>query len=134
MAEVTLVTDKDHAIPVMVERSGVRAVMAGAGTGRAPELRFVAPGADVRVGDLLVTSGLDGTYPAGLAVARVGALERESGQMFAQIALVPVAGFDRSTELLVLAREADLPPRPDEAVEEEASPRKPVRSRVRRGG
>jgi hypothetical protein len=65
MAEVTLVTDKDHAVPVRIERSGVRSVFFGAGAGRAPELRFMAPTADIRPGDKLVTSGIDGTYPAG---------------------------------------------------------------------
>lgn len=134
MAEVTLVTDKDHAIPVKVERSGVRAVMTGSGAGRAPQLRFVAPAADVRIGDLLVTSGLDGTYPPGLAVAKVTELERESGQMFARIALAPVAGFDRSTELLVLSRETGLPERPEEVVEADTTKKAPAKFRLRRGG
>jgi rod shape-determining protein MreC len=134
MAEVTLMTDKDHVIPVKIERSGVRAVMAGAGAGRAPELRFMPPSADVRVGDLLVTSGLDGTYPPGLAVARVVTLERDTGQMFAKIGLVPVAGVDRSEQLLVLARESDVPPRPEEAVEAEAPKKGGLRGRQRRGG
>ena len=69
MAEVTLIGDKDHAVPVKVSRSGVRSVLFGSGAGRAPELRFTAPNADIEVGDMLVTSGIDGTYPAGLAVA-----------------------------------------------------------------
>lgn len=133
MAEVTLVTDKDHVVPVKIERSGVRAVMAGTGAGRPPELRFMPPSADVRIGDLLVTSGLDGTYPPGLAVARVATLERETGQMFAQITLAPVAGVDRSEQLLVLARGAGAPARPDETVEAEA-PKKAGKSRQRRGG
>ena len=132
MAEVTLVTDKDHVIPVKAERSGVRAVMAGNGAGRAPELRFMPPSADVNVGDLLVTSGLDGTYPSGLAVARVATLERDTGQMFARIALAPVAGVDRAEQLLVLAQSAELPPRPDEPVATEAA-KKPGKSRQRRG-
>ena len=85
MAEVTLVTDKDHAVPVKVERSGVRSVLFGAGAGRPPELRFMSPTADIQVGDLLVTSGIDGTYPPGLAVARVATVERDTGQMFARI-------------------------------------------------
>jgi rod shape-determining protein MreC len=133
MAEVTLVTDKDHVIPVKIERSGVRAVMAGTGAGGAPELRFMSPSADVQVGDLLVTSGLDGTYPPGLAVAKVATLQRDTGQMFAQIALAPVAGVDRSDQLLVLGRGAGLPPRPDTAIETEA-PKKGGKSRQRRGG
>jgi rod shape-determining protein MreC len=114
MAEVTLVTDKDHAVPVKVERSGVRSVLYGAGAGRAPELRFMAPSADIQVGDVLVTSGLDGTYPPGLAVARVTTLERETGQIFARIACAPIAGVDRSLHLLVLGQAAVALPRPEE--------------------
>jgi rod shape-determining protein MreC len=114
MAEVTLVTDKDHAVPVKVERSGVRSVLYGAGAGRAPELRFMAPSADIQEGDVLVTSGLDGTYPPGLAVARVATLERETGQIFARIACTPLAGVDRSLHLLVLGQAAVVPPRPEE--------------------
>ena len=119
MAEVTLVTDKDHAVPVKVGRSGVRSVLYGAGTGRAPELRFMAPSADIQIGDLLVTSGLDGTYPPGLAVARVATLERETGQIFARITGAPLAGVDRSAHLLVLGRAAAVPPRPDEPADVE---------------
>jgi rod shape-determining protein MreC len=115
MAEVTLITDKDHAVPVKVERSGVRSVLFGVGAGRPPELRFMPPQADIQVGDVLITSGLDGTYPAGLAVAKVTALERDTGQMFARIQAVPLAGVDRSEHLLVLARSAALPPRPEPA-------------------
>jgi rod shape-determining protein MreC len=118
MAEVTLVTDKDHVIPVKIERSGARAVMAGNGAGRAPELRFIPPTADVRVGDLLVTSGLDGAYPPGLAVARVATFERDTGQIFARITLEPVAGFDRSEQLLVLGPSSGLPERPEEPAAE----------------
>lgn len=133
MAEVTLVTDKDHVIPVKVERSGARAVMAGSGAGRPPELRFMPPTADVRTGDLLVTSGLDGTYPPGLAVAKVDTVERDTGQIFAQITLQPVAGVDRSEQLLVIGRSAELPARPDEPAED-ATEKKAGRSRLRRGG
>jgi len=116
MAEVTLVTDKDHAVPVKVQRSGVRSVLYGAGAGRAPELRFMAPSADIQVGDVLVTSGLDGTYPPGLAVARVATLERETGQIFARITGAPLAGVDRSEHLLVVGRAAVALPRPEEPV------------------
>jgi rod shape-determining protein MreC len=114
MAEVTLVTDKDHAVPVQVQRSGVRSVLYGSGAGRPPELRFMAPSADIQVGDVLVTSGLDGTYPPGLAVARVATLERETGQIFARIACTPLAGVDRSEHLLVVGRQAAATPRPEE--------------------
>lgn len=121
VAEVTILTDKDHAVPVRVERSGVRSVLFGAGAGRSPELRFMSPNADIRVGDALVTSGIDGTYPPGLAVARVLSIERETGQIFARITARPLAGVDRSGHLLVLGQAAALPPRPDEPAESETA-------------
>ncbi|HEX6945126.1 MAG TPA: rod shape-determining protein MreC [Casimicrobiaceae bacterium] len=121
MAEVTLMTDKDHAVPVKVERNGVRSVVFGAGAGRPPELRFMAPTADIRQGDRLVTSGLDGTYPPGLAVAEVTSVERETGQVFARIVVRPLAGADRSTYLLVLGQATAAPPRPEEPQETETA-------------
>ena len=133
MAEVTLVTDKDHAVPVKVQRSGVRSVLYGSGAGRAPELRFMAPSADIQVGDTLVTSGLDGTYPPGLAVARVATLDRETGQMFARITCTPIAGVDRSEHLLVLAKSTVTPPRPEEPAEADAV-KKPGKGRRKGAG
>jgi rod shape-determining protein MreC len=131
MAEVTLVTDKDHAVPVRIERSGVRSVFFGAGAGRLPELRFIAPNADIRPGDRLLTSGIDGTYPAGLAVGQVETVDRDPGQMFARIAVRPLAGADRSTHLLVLGQAAAQPPRPEEAHDGEIV--KKGRGKARRG-
>jgi len=133
MAEVTLVTDKDHAVPVKVQRSGVRSVLYGSGAGRPPELRFMAPAADIQVGDTLVTSGLDGTYPPGLAVARVATLDRETGQMFARITCTPLAGVDRSEHLLVLAKSGVTPPRPEEPAETDAV-KKPGKGRRKGAG
>ena len=130
MAEITLVTDKDQAVPVKVERSGIRSVLFGNGTGRAPELRFTAPTADVRVGDRLLTSGIDGTYPPNLPVAEVLDIERDTGQMFARIAVRPLAGVDRSQYLLVLGQAAAAPPRPEEPAEADAG--KSGRGRGRR--
>lgn len=132
MAEVTLVTDKDHAVPVKVERSGVRSVLYGAGAGLAPELRFMPPSADIRTGDRLVTSGLDGTYPPGLAVAQVLEVERDTGQIFARVACAPLGGVDRSETLLVLERPEALLPRPEEPADA-ADPRKAGRTKARRG-
>lgn len=133
MAEVTLVTDKDHAVPVRVERNGVRSVFFGAGAGQPPELRFMAPNADVQPGDRLHTSGIDGTYPPGLAVAQVESVDRVTGQVFAKITVRPLAGSDRSAYLLVLGAGAVLPPRPEEVVEGDV-PKKPGRGKGRRGG
>src|SRR6478672_7865628 len=123
MSEVTLVTDKDHAVPVKVERSGVRSVMYGAGTGRLPELRFLSPNAEIQPGDRLVTSGIDSTYPAGLAVAQVASVERETGQMFARVTCKPLAGVDASQQVLILGVAAATLPRPEEPAEADA-PRK----------
>lgn len=115
MAEVTLITDRDQAVPVQVERSGARSVLFGNGTGRSPELRFTSPSADIRAGDRLLTSGLDATYPPGLAVAEIVDVVRDSGQMFARIVCKPIAGIDHSEYLLVMSQSASMPPRPDEA-------------------
>ena len=131
MSEVTLITDRDQAVPVQLERNGARSVLFGNGTGRLPELRFTSPTADLRVGDRLVTSGLDGTYPAGLAVAEIVDVVRDSGQMFAHIACKPLAGFDHSEFLLVLSQSAAMPARPEEAGEPDLA-KKPGRARGRR--
>ena len=133
MAEVTLVSDKDHAVPVKVVRSGLRSVLYGSGTGRLPELRFMAPSADIEVGDVLVTSGIDGTYPPGLAVAEVVTLERDTGQMFARISARLLAGVDRSMHLLVLGPAAAQAARPDEPAEQDPA-KKGGRGKSRRGG
>ena len=118
VSEVTLLTEKDHTIPVKVERNGVRTLLVGAGTGRLPELRFMAANADIQSGDVLVTSGLDGTYPPGLAVAAVAAVERDSGLMFARITCRPLAGVDRSDQVLIVpAPAANIPRRPEEVQE-----------------
>jgi len=133
MSEVTLLTDKDHAVPVKNARTGVRSVLYGTGTGRPLELRFIPPSADVQPGDQLLTSGLDGIYPAGLAVARIDAVERDTGQIFAHITCSPLAGVDRSEQLLVLGESAALPARPDEPSGADPA-RKPARVKARRGG
>lgn len=132
MTEVTLLTDKDHVVPVKLERTGVHSVLYGAGTGRPLELRFMPPSSDLQVGDRLVTSGLDGTYPAGLAVAQVTSIGRDTGEIFARIQCAPLAGVNRSEHLLVLGQLAAMPARPDEP--EAVNPaRKGTRGKARRG-
>lgn len=122
-AEVTLLTDRNQAVPVHVARNGLRGVLAGAGQGRL-ELRFTLSGADVRVGDRLVTSGLDGLFLPGLPVADVVSVDRET-QTFAVILCEPVAGVERTTQVLVLTRAELAPPRPEPEPEAPA----PVRRR-----
>ncbi|MBL8380853.1 MAG: rod shape-determining protein MreC [Burkholderiales bacterium] len=132
LAEVSLLTDRDQAIPVQVVRNGLRAVaygIPGGPDGGALELRFLATNADVREGDMLVTSGLDGVYLPGLPVARVARVEREAGYAFARIICKPAAGVDRHGHVLVLT--AAKPPAPPPAVEEEVKPAKGKRKKLR---
>jgi rod shape-determining protein MreC len=132
-AEVTLLTDRDAAIPVINTRTQQRAAAyGGLAKGTAMELRFVAANADIRVGDLLHTSGVDGVYPAGLAVARVGQVERQAEGGFARVTLVPAASADGVRHVLVLQPlSAQLPPRP--APEPEAITRPAPRPRKSTG-
>lgn len=116
-SEVTLLTDKAQAIPVQVLRSGVRSVTYGRGQSNLLDMRFMPTNADVKRGDVLVTSGIDGVYPAGLAVATVSQVESQSSDAFARIVCLPAAGVDRNRQLLVLLSEAKIapPPPPEEA-------------------
>jgi len=100
-AEVSLLTDKQQAIPVEVQRNGLRTILFGAGSGRL-ELRFLSPNADIQVGDILVTSGLDGIYLAGLPVAKVIKIEHDNAYAFARISCDPVAGIEHHGLVLVL--------------------------------
>jgi rod shape-determining protein MreC len=116
-AEVTLLTDKDQAIPVQLVRNGLRAVAFGAGSGML-ELRFMAANAEIQNGDRLVTSGIDGTYPPGLPVATVARVERDAAYAFARIVCQPAAGVESGRYVLVLANEARQAAPPEEAVPE----------------
>ncbi|RZA34637.1 MAG: rod shape-determining protein MreC [Lysobacteraceae bacterium] len=111
-SEVTLLTDKDQAIPVQVLRSGLRSIAYGRGQSGLLDLRFVVANADIQVGDVLVTSGLDGMYPAGLAVAKVVQVENVAAGAFGRVVCQPLAGIDRHRQLLVIMSQSNLPPRP----------------------
>ena len=114
-SEVTLLTDKEQAIPVQVLRSGLRSVAYGRGHSGLLDLRFVAPNADIQVGDVLVTSGLDGMYPAGLAVAKVVQVENVAQGAFGRVVCQPLAGIDRHSQLLVVMSDQPAAARPPEA-------------------
>lgn len=101
-AEVTLLSDKDAAIPVLNTRSQQRGAAFGGAEGGAMELRFMAANADLRQNDLLTTSGLDGVYPPGLPVARIASVERRGDTSFARVRLQPVAQLDDVRHVLVL--------------------------------
>lgn len=105
-SEVTLLTDKDAAIPVLNARTGQRGAafgVAGAlGSAGGLELRFMASSSDVQVGDVMTTSGVDGVYPPGLAVARVALVQRQSQDNFARVLLTPTAVNDGLRHVLLL--------------------------------
>jgi rod shape-determining protein MreC len=124
-AVVTLLVDRDAAIPVLNSRSQQRgAAFGGAEGGSAMELRFMAGNADVQVGDALTTSGVDGVYPPGLAVAKVVRVDRRSDAGFARIVLAPAAAMDNLRHLLVLEpMSAQMPPRPEPPVLDKAAVR-----------
>ena len=114
VSEVTLVTDREHSIPVLNTRTGARGVAYGE-SGGAPllELRFMATNADIEVGDLLSTSGVDGIYPPGVPVAKVTKVERRAETAFARILCEPLGHVEGARQLMVLEPLSDkLPPRP----------------------
>ncbi len=115
VSEVTLLTNPDQAIPVLVVRNGLRAIAFGGGASGMLELRFTAANAEFQDGDRLVTSGIDGTYPPGLPVAIVVHIERDAEHTFARVLCKPAAGVDRGRYVLVLTDESARLPRPDEA-------------------
>ncbi|MGY0197494.1 rod shape-determining protein MreC [Leptothrix sp. BB-4] len=122
-AEVTLLVDRDAAIPVLNRRTQQRNVAYGAPASDGMELRFVAANADVRDGDELQTSGLDGVYPPGLAVARVVSLERRTQNDFARILLQPLAQADGVRHVLVIDPiGTQLPARPEVAAPAASTP------------
>jgi len=112
-SEVALLTDRDQMVPVQVLRNGVRSVAFGDEAPGRLGLRFMASDIDVQVGDDLVTSGLDGIYPAGLPVAKVDTVERDGSSGFARILAKPVARLDRYRHFLVLQTvQSELPALP----------------------
>ena len=114
ISEVTLITDRDQAIPVLNTRTGARSVAYGDPTGRTGglELRFMANNADVQPGDILTTSGVDGVYPPGLPVAKVDNVERRT-DTFARIACSPQALVAGARHVMVMNPvSAQIPQRP----------------------
>jgi rod shape-determining protein MreC len=120
-SEVTLVTDKDQAVPVEVVRTGLRSVIYGTAKGDLLDLRFVPISADVQAGDELVTSGLDGVYPQGLPVAKVLRVDKQADTAFARVVCLPLAAVRGARQVLVLHYVAQVPPNPVEAEEAAAA-------------
>jgi rod shape-determining protein MreC len=119
VSEVTLVIDRELAIPVLNVRTGARSVAYGdpiaysSGTGSGLELRFMGSNSDVQVGDLLTTSGVDGVYPAGLPVAKISKIERRAESAFAKIYCTPQAVVTGARHVMIVKPvSAQIPPRP----------------------
>jgi len=101
-ATVLLLTDPDHAVPVMVARTGVRLMVYGTGRSDALELADVPLSADVRTGDVLLTSGLGGRFPQGFMVGTVQTLRADDSRAFLRAAVRPAAQLDRGRDVLLL--------------------------------
>ena len=123
-AEITLLTEKDFAIPVKVERTGMHALLYGRGPGKLPELRSVANNADVKEGDVLLTSSIDGVYPSNVRVARITSVQRTAESAFASIECAPSATVAGADTVLVLDKPVAPAPRPAPDVAAEATNKK----------
>lgn len=126
VSEVTLVIDRDHAIPVLNTRTGARSVAYGdpVTLGGSLELRFMAGNADVQQGDLLTTSGVDGVYPPGLPVARIDKIERRADSAFARIYCQPVAMVHATKHVMLLGPLGDTFAQKPVAESTHSSPKK----------
>ncbi|MEZ5563683.1 MAG: rod shape-determining protein MreC [Gammaproteobacteria bacterium] len=120
-SEAILITDPDHALPVEVVRNGMRTIAVGTGNLDRLSLPFLTRNADVKAGDLLVTSGLGGRFPAGYPVGTITAVDGSEGDAFLEVTAKPAASLDRLHEvLLVFSPETDAPA--EEQPEEEPAP------------
>lgn len=120
-----LISDPSHAIPVQVNRNGLRSTAFGTGHAGLLELRYIPHNAELEIGDLIVTSGLGGRFPPNYPVGRITEIERPAGETFAQVVAEPVAHLDRSREVLLVwhnppVEEADQPAGPEDITEPEA--------------
>ncbi len=129
-SEMTLVTDRDIAIPVQVQRTGMRTVAFGGAPGARMELRYLAANADVRAGDMLVTSGLDKLYPSGIPVGKVASIDRGDKNDLIKVLVDPIAAIRNGRLLVILQVDTSgVPPAP--APEAALSTRRKKASRER---
>lgn len=125
-SEVTLITDKELSIPVQVERNGLRAIAFGQGRSTTVELPSLPANVDIRVGDKLVTSGIDGIYPHGLAVAEVIQVDTDADSPFAHIIGKPLAGIERHRQLLLVSIPQVDRPADNNTVKANRAPKKTI--------
>ena len=104
-----MITDADHAVPVTVERTGLRTIAEGTGDSGLLRLPYLPNNADVRPGDRLITSGLGGVFPRGRPVAEVTEVLRQPGQSFSEVRASPLAALERDQEVLLVWKN-DEPP------------------------
>jgi rod shape-determining protein MreC len=116
-ATLILITDTEHAVPVQVNRNGIRSIAMGTGETAKLSLPYLTVESDVQRGDLLVSSGLDEIFPAGYPVATVTKVERNSTDTFALVEAKPLAQLDRDREVLLLWTDKPKVPTPEEAIE-----------------
>ncbi len=130
-AEIILISDPEHAIPVQVNRTGARSIALGTGRSGLLSLPYLPQNTDVIVGDLLVSSGLGGVYPPGYPVGKVTAVTRDSGQPLLEVEAEPLAGLDRDPEVLLVWFDNEVMEPPDET-EATPAPTAPARASSRR--
>ena len=116
-ATLMLITDAEHAVPVQVNRNGIRSIAVGTGEAAKLSLPYMTVESDVRRGDLLVSSGLDQIFPAGYPVATVTKVERNANDTFATVEARPLAQLDRDREVLLLWADKSPVPAPEAAIE-----------------
>ena len=117
-SQVRLISDPNHALPVQINRTGLRSVAYGSGETGALNLPNVPLEADVREGDLVVTSGLGDRFPGGYPVARVIQVLREDGETFARVLAEPLAALDRGREVLLISAVEEAAGQPEPAPQE----------------
>jgi rod shape-determining protein MreC len=131
-AEIIMISDNEHAIPVQVNRNGIRSIAVGTGDIHRLSLPFLTAESDVKPDDLLVSSGLDGIFPAGYPVATITKVERDPAETFAVVEAKPLAQLDRSREVLLLwferstEKPASAPQKPAPATVEPATTQVPA--------
>jgi rod shape-determining protein MreC len=119
MSSVLLISDPDHALPVQIARTGLRTVAYGTGETARLLLPNVPLQADVRTGDLLVTSGLGDRFPPGFPVAEIEVINRDTGETFAEVYARPLAALDRGREVLLVIQKIEEPESPPAEVDPE---------------
>jgi rod shape-determining protein MreC len=124
-AEVILLSDSSHAIPVQVSRNELRTIATGTGDPRRLALNFLPRAADVKTGDILLSSGLGGVFPAGYPVGRIAEVRRDASQPLLSVVVEPYAGLDSAQEvLLVWFDQPPAPPPPPEVPKPESGRRR----------